>query len=92
MLTFPLQFLKYAKKIFCSLFKLEVHHFSHKLTWISQILYDNLWMLLITRLFEVSETSCILVFSEITPAGSHFPNLVFIFVLKAGFISNPGWK
>ena len=65
------------------MFKLEVHHFAHKLTWISQILYDNLRMLLIRRLFEVSETSCILVFSEITPTGSHFPNLVFIFVLAA---------
>ena len=65
------------------MFKLEVHDFAYKLTWISQILYDNLRMLLITRLFEVSETSCILVFLEITPTGSHFPNLVFIFVLAA---------
>ena len=64
--------------------KIEVHHFAHKLTWISQIPYDNLRMLLIyTRLFEVSKTRRILVFSEITPTGSQFPNLVFIFVLAA---------
>ena len=85
MLPFPLQFLEYAKKYFAALFKLEVHHFAHKLDWISQILYDNLRMPLIQgiRLFEVSEMSCILVFSEITPTVSHFPNLVFIFILAA---------